>query len=183
MEMVQCSVCKKGFSEDAVIKMGDYRVCSECKPVFLQRLREGLSLSGDMTYGGFWVRFRAQFVDGIVIGVGSMIAAFLIGLALGVAGMGGWMMKVLSQLLLTGLGIAYVTYFLGAYGATLGKMVFGLRVVRPNGDKISYGRAFGRYWAYLLSSITFGIGYIMAGFDGEKRALHDRICDTRVIKA
>lgn len=183
MEMVQCSVCGKGFSQDAVVKMGDYRVCSECKPVFLQRLREGLSLSGEMTYGGFWVRFRAQFVDGIVIGVGGMIAGFLIGLGLGAAGMSGWAAKALSQVFLYALGIAYVTYFLGAYGATLGKMVCGLKVVRPDGDKVTYGRAFGRYWANLLSAFTLGIGYIMAGFDGEKRALHDRICDTRVIKA
>lgn len=183
MEMVQCSVCKKVFPEDAVIKMGNYRVCSECKPIFLQRLREGLSLSGEMAYGGFWIRFVAQIIDGIIGGIGGMIVGFLIGLAVGFAGIGGWMTKALSQLLVYAAVMGYVTYFLGAYGATLGKMVFGLKVVRSNGDKITYGRAFGRYWANFLSGITFSIGYIIAGFDDQKRALHDRICDTRVIKA
>jgi uncharacterized RDD family membrane protein YckC len=34
---------------------------------------------------------------------------------------------------------------------------------------------------YIVSGIILLIGYIMAGFDEEKRALHDRVCDTRVI--
>lgn len=183
MEMVHCSVCGKGFPEDSVVRMGEYRVCSDCKPVFLQRLREGASLSGAMTYGGFWIRFVAVFVDSIVMIVGTMIVGFVIGLGLGATGMGGLAAKALTQLFCSVLGIAYITYFIGAYGATLGKMVFGLKVVRSNGGKVTYGRAFGRYWAYLLSSVVFGIGYIMAAFDDEKRALHDRICDTRVVKA
>jgi len=48
---------------------------------------------------------------------------------------------------------------------------------------VSYGRAAGRYFAKMLSGIIMGIGYIMAGFDSQKRALHDMICDTRVIKS
>jgi len=43
------------------------------------------------------------------------------------------------------------------------------------------GQAVGRYLAYLLNSFTLLIGFIIAGFDTEKRALHDRICDTRVV--
>jgi uncharacterized RDD family membrane protein YckC len=40
----------------------------------------------------------------------------------------------------------------------------------------------GRHFAEMLSGILLGIGYLMIAFDDEKRALHDRICDTRVIK-
>jgi uncharacterized RDD family membrane protein YckC len=47
---------------------------------------------------------------------------------------------------------------------------------------VSYGRAFGRYFGTWLSGLTLGIGYIMAAFDDQKRSLHDRVCDTRVIK-
>jgi uncharacterized RDD family membrane protein YckC len=61
-------------------------------------------------------------------------------------------------------------------------MALRLRIVRANGDKVTYGRACGRYFGKLLSSVTFLIGYIMAAFDEEKRGLHDRICDTRVIR-
>ena len=171
--MVQCSLCKREFDEEAVIKAGDYRVCAECKPLFFQRLREGLNLTGEMTYGGFWIRFAARMVDGILF-----LAVTVLLVAAGGFGMGG----ILLRLVVYPIAIAYETYFVGHYGATLGKMACGLKVVRSEGQTVSYGRAFGRYWASLLSSMIFLIGYIMAAFDSEKRALHDRICDTRVIR-
>jgi len=180
--MVQCSVCMQQFDESAVIKAGDYRICAQCKPIFLQRLREGASLTGAMKYGGFWIRFTAVGVDGLVAGAGGWIVGFALGFLLGAMGIRALAAKVIVQVFTSAIGIAYITYFLGAYGATLGKMLCGLRVVRSDGRKISYGRAFGRYWANFLSAITFSIGYIMAAFDSEKRALHDRICDTRVVR-
>jgi len=61
-------------------------------------------------------------------------------------------------------------------------MVCHLQVVMADGSKLSYGRSLGRHFAKFLSSFILAIGYIMAGIDDEKRALHDRICDTRVIK-
>jgi len=81
--MVQCTVCRQQFDESAVIKAGDYRVCAQCKPVFLQRLREGASLSGAMKYGGFWIRVAASFVDGVVGFAGGWIIGLAIGFLLG----------------------------------------------------------------------------------------------------
>jgi uncharacterized RDD family membrane protein YckC len=77
---------------------------------------------------------------------------------------------------------AYETFFLVKFAATPGKMALGLKVIRPDGSKLDVGRAIGRYFAKMLSAIILYIGYIMAGFDSQKRALHDMICDTRVIK-
>ncbi|MDK1020647.1 MAG: RDD family protein [Candidatus Hydrogenedentes bacterium] len=61
----------------------------------------------------------------------------------------------------------------------------GLRakVVRPTGEGIGYLRTFGRPCAVVLSAIILLIGYIIAAFDEEKRALHHRICDTRAVCA
>ena len=61
-------------------------------------------------------------------------------------------------------------------------MAVGIKVIRSDGAPITYGRAAGRFFAEYLSLLTIYIGYIMAGFDEEKRALHDHICDTRVVK-
>jgi uncharacterized RDD family membrane protein YckC len=55
-------------------------------------------------------------------------------------------------------------------------------VIRPNGAPVTLGRAFGRYFAKWLSYLTFLIGFIIAAFDGQKRAMHDMIADTRVIR-
>src|ERR1035438_5404759 len=95
------------------------------------------------------------------------------------------MMGTLGLSMLVGvvIGASYEGFFVSRVGATPGKMALGLKVVRPNGGPVSLGRAIGRYFAKWLSSITLCIGYIIAGFDAEKRAMHDMICDTRVIKA
>jgi uncharacterized RDD family membrane protein YckC len=53
--------------------------------------------------------------------------------------------------------------------------------VDAGGGKIGYGRAFGRSCAEILSQLICAIGYIIAAFDDQKRALHDHMCNTRVI--
>ena len=81
------------------------------------------------------------------------------------------------------LGAAYFVTLTALTGATPGKKAMGLRVVGPEGDKPDLMTAlcretFGRY----LSSLLF-IGYFLCLVDPEGGALHDRICDTRVVYA
>ena len=94
-------------------------------------------------------------------------------------------MDVLSvrimQLIFFIIQFAYNIYFVGKYGATPGKMACKLKIVTQYGEPVSYGRATGRCFAEILSGMVCYIGYIMAGFDKEKRALHDHICSTRVV--
>ena len=77
--------------------------------------------------------------------------------------------------------MAYEIFFLEKFGATPGKMACSIKVVTAEGGKIGYGRATGRYFSYILSGFICYIGYIIVAFDGQKRALHDYICNTRVI--
>jgi uncharacterized RDD family membrane protein YckC len=79
------------------------------------------------------------------------------------------------------IGVAYYVFFVGRYAATPGKMICGLRIVTAEGGKVGYGRAAGRFFAEILSALCCTIGYIIAAFDDEKRALHDHICSTRVV--
>ena len=78
---------------------------------------------------------------------------------------------------------AYEIWFVGKYAATPGKMACKIKVVTSDGGQVSFARSVGRHFAKYISVMTLGIGYIMAGFDDQKRALHDRICDTRIIKS
>ena len=78
--------------------------------------------------------------------------------------------------------IGYSSAFLGKFGATPGKMVLRMKVVRANGEDISAMRALGRSLAEVLSAWLLYGGYAMAAFDEERRTLHDRAADTRVIK-
>jgi len=82
----------------------------------------------------------------------------------------------------TVIGVTYAWFFLSRFSATPGKMALGLKVVRSDGSVLSTGRIIGRYFSEMLSGMILCVGYLMIGFDEERRGLHDRICDTRVIK-
>lgn len=174
-----CSQCGRLFSADEMVSYENRYVCADCKPVFFQKIKEGASVVGQREFAGFWIRFGAKFVDGIIMNVASQIVQLVIGMALRSSPDSAVMIGALVSLVLNA---GYVIYFTGKYGATPGKMACKLEVIRPDGSPMTFGRATGRYFAEILSSLTLLIGYIMAAFDEEKRALHDRICDTRVVR-
>lgn len=189
-DTVRCHECGRSFKQDDMIQYQNIWICARCKPIFVQKLKEGARLSAtDLVYAGFWIRFLAKILDGLIQGtvgiVGMIIMAFLVGVIAVEEGGDSWLASLimnLYQLVSFGFGVFYATFFVGKFGATPGKMICGLKVVTSDGGRVSYPRALGRYFAEWLSSLILGIGYIMAAFDDEKRTLHDRICDTRVVK-
>jgi uncharacterized RDD family membrane protein YckC len=179
-----CSQCGRAFATDELAAFGDSLVCAYCKPIYAQRLREGVLTTGLHQYGGFWIRFVAVLIDGLIMGVVSLFYTPFINLT---ARDPHDTARVFIAIgILSAIGIAlrgiYETWFVGRFGATPGKMVCHLKVVRPDGRPLSYRRSLCRYLAKVLNDFTFMIGYIIAAFDDEKQALHDRICDTRVIR-
>ena len=210
---VVCWQCGKMFSQDEVIPIGEGWVCAACKPIYVQRLKEGASVAGAHEYGGFWIRFAAKFIDGLIVAVVMFVPIFIFALILGLSaaraahgdfgatppvttefaasgsgsqpilpqGVIGQAIGLLFQLMFVAVHAVYSTLFLGKFGATPGKMVFKLKVVDAEGNKIGYGRAFGRSCAEILSRLICLIGYIIAAFDDQKRSLHDHMCNTRVI--
>ena len=176
-----CCECGRTFSQDDMIRYGDSWVCGDCKPIFFQKLKEGAALPGAMVYGGFWIRAGAKIIDGIIVGVTNQLLLAVLSRLIATPPENPFAFGV-QWLLSMVLPAAYTTFFLGKYGATVGKMACGLKVVTADGGKVSYLRGFGRHFAEFLSSIILCIGYIMAAFDEQKRTLHDHICNTRVIK-
>ncbi|HEX8128147.1 MAG TPA: RDD family protein [Pyrinomonadaceae bacterium] len=68
-------------------------------------------------------------------------------------------------------------------GTTVGKWATGLRIERQNGEPLGFGHATLRHTlGYLVSLLTFGLGFLLAAFDAEGRALHDRIAGTIVVR-
>ena len=76
----------------------------------------------------------------------------------------------------------YYTVAIGIWGRTLGKVALKLKVVKPDGSRVSFMRAFGRSLAYILNYFTFGLAFLIIAFTNKKRGLHDYIADTIVIK-
>lgn len=183
---VTCAECGGLFNPQDTIAYGNARVCARCKPVFIQKLSEGARVStSEMVYAGFWTRFAAVFIDGILLGVVNMGIGFVGGLAFASALRPPSSAFIIFQVVITlinlCIGVSYETILIGKYGATLGKMACKVKVVTADGSRVSYLLSLGRYFAKMLSALIFMIGYLMAAFDDEKRALHDRICNTRVI--
>lgn len=143
-------------------------------------------------YAGFWIRVGAYLIDSIIL----VIAQTAIFAVFGVSMIGADALDPAAgdAFANTGAGIAYLITTVGgilyfalmessAKQATVGKMALGLIVVDVDGNRISFLRAFGRYFAKILSGLILFIGYIMVGFTERKQGLHDMICSTLVLKA
>ncbi len=185
-DMRTCAECGNLFPESEMIPFKELWVCGSCKPLFIQKVREGAPLPGIMEYGGFLIRFAAKFIDGIILLIvdaslswvsGSMamktLEAYESDLAL--------IIPAVTFLLQMVIAAGYSTWFVGKHGATPGKMACRLRIVRSDGTPVGFKLAFGRHLAEYISYFILCIGYLIAAFDDQKRTLHDRICDTRVV--
>ena len=78
---------------------------------------------------------------------------------------------------------AYVVVMHGTSGRTLGKMLVGARVVSVSGEPIGYPRALVRYLAWFVSALLLLLGFALAGVRPDRRALHDLVAGTRVVRA
>lgn len=148
-------------------------------------------------YAGFWRRFVAHIIDQILIGIVAFML-FIPGLALFGIGLGSGMIEESPSAI--GFILAAIAAYLAAIvlivvlqwlyfalmessarQATLGKQVLGIVVTDLNGQKISFGRATGRYFGKIISGLILYIGFIMAGFTEKKQALHDVMASTLVV--
>ena len=189
MESNACAECHTIYPLDEMIRHGNIFVCGSCKPRFMQKLAEGAAVPGVVRYAGFWRRFLAVLLDGILLAIVNFIVQMAILFpaisltpsqdpAVARANLGLLLVVYAIQI---ATNFAYETILIWKYGSTLGKRVCGVEVVTAEGKPLSYMLSVGRYFAKILSAITLMIGYIIAAFDEEKRALHDRICNTRAI--
>ncbi|WP_169974270.1 RDD family protein [Tautonia rosea] len=103
---------------------------------------------------------------------------------LGLTGLDPETIRPLSALLAFVLIVLYfATLESGSRQATLGKLILGLKVTTDEGHRLSFPRAFGRFFAKLLSLIPFGVGFVMAAFTEQHRALHDLLAGTLVVRS
>jgi uncharacterized RDD family membrane protein YckC len=110
---------------------------------------------------GFWRRFAAALIDGLVIVVVQVILRFAL------HGAGVALSLVFS--------FGYYTYFHGRTGQTPGDAALGIRVVDiDSGDVIGYGRAFGRALVSIVSGLVIAIGYLWMLWDPRKQTWHDK---------
>lgn len=182
-----CNECGTRTPTTEMMQYGEMWVCGNCKDLFAQKLRSGYSVAqtGAMPISNFWLRFAALLIDGVVVFIIFSIPSFLLAfLARSIDPTVAIGISLLINLVSIAGNAAFETFFLVKYGATPGKLLLHLKVVRTDGAPLTVGLALGRHFAkqWISGLFTIGIGYLIAAFDDERRTLHDRLCNTRVIQ-
>ena len=147
-----------------------------------------------VVYAGFWLRFVAWIIDRIIVGAATRLIIFpIFGLSAMRMFMHGRiepedfapMIGMIGRIALISLVVDWLYYAFtesSPWQGTIGKKALGLRVTDLAGNRISFGRATGRFFARIISGLTLLIGFIMAGFTEKKQALHDIIAGCLVIR-
>jgi uncharacterized RDD family membrane protein YckC len=141
-------------------------------------------------YGGFWIRLLAYIIDAFAIGIPIFIIFTIMAIGLGIdpfqsrpttpAAESLHAVKSITNFFVSWLYFAVMES--SFWQATLGKKLLGMSVTDQEGNRISFGRATGRYFAKILSAIILLIGFMMAGWTQRKQALHDMIAGTYVVR-
>ena len=150
-------------------------------------------------YGGFWIRFLAHLVDHIILGVVAAPLFFITVLPsiIRIAQQADRDQEPSPEMIITIVSSVFVYIALAFVGqwlyealltssswqGTIGKKVLRLKVVDEAGNRIGFGRATGRFFAKILSSMFMCIGFIMIAFTERKTGLHDMLAGTRVLRS
>jgi len=141
-------------------------------------------------YAGFWIRFVAYMIDSIIVNIGIIIISFILGVLIGITVVltGGDQQTgaILGGIVGFFVGIVggwlyFALQYASRFQATLGMRCVGVQVVDYNYQRISFGRATGRFFAKIISGIILMIGYIMIAFTEKKQGLHDFMAGTYVV--
>lgn len=128
------------------------------------------SVQAPQLHAGFWLRVVAYLIDGVVLLLPAIFVMHETGtLNKWILGLGVWLYFALCEA--------------SSWHATPGKWILGLRVTDLYGQPIGFGRATGRYFGKVLSTIIFDVGYMMAGWTERKQCLHDLLAGCCVVRA
>jgi uncharacterized RDD family membrane protein YckC len=138
----------------------------------MSSLDQSYSTTGTVTLtsarAGFWRRFAASVIDGILLTIVSTILQLILGGP-------GYGLALLID-------FAYFTYFHGSTGQTPGDAALSIRVVsKDDGAPIGYGRAFARCLVSIVSYFAILLGYLWMLWDSEKQTWHDKAANAVVV--
>jgi len=150
-------------------------------------------------YGGFWIRLLAHLIDHLILSAvaAPLFFAMVLPSILRVIQQAQRDQEPSPEMIITIVSSVFVYVVLAFVGqwlyealltssswqATIGKRVLHLKVIDEAGNRISFGRATGRFFAKILSSMFMCIGFIMIAFTERKTGLHDMLAGTRVLRS
>jgi uncharacterized RDD family membrane protein YckC len=191
-----CQSCGQEVGAAVAVAVGPAAASALRPPV-----TASVQVSAPLPYAGFWERFAAYLIDGLILGIPFWLVVVAVIFMFGGFGMMMHRNAVDPNAAAAFLAPMFMFFFLGILvflilnwlyfagmesserQATFGKSVMSLRVTNYEGQRISFGHATGRFFAKIVSGmVPLAIGYIMAAFTEKKQALHDLIAGTLVLK-
>jgi uncharacterized RDD family membrane protein YckC len=142
-------------------------------------------------YAGFWVRVAASIIDSLVVSAGAFLLMLPLAVPLGLSRAFSDTEDIAAYLSanlvfsLMSVGLQWIYYAFqesSAAQATLGKRAMGIVVTDLHGQRLSFARASGRYFANILTGLTLGIGYLMCLWTSRRQCLHDLLAETLVLR-
>ncbi len=136
-------------------------------------------------FAGFWLRLVAAIIDGIIINVVFWVISFI--LIAGVASSSEEGPVIVASIFtyilsIVGNWLYFALMESSSKQATVGKMALGLKVVDEHGERIGFGRATGRHFGKLISSLIIAIGFLMAAWTRKRQCLHDILAGSLVVR-
>lgn len=132
---------------------------------------------------GFWQRFFASLIDAFIVGAISFVVGFFLGIVLVFLGDSLETNEPLGNIL--SFVVSWLYFALqesSATQATFGKQLMGIYVADIKGNRITFGRATGRYFGKMISTLILFGGYLMQPFTPKRQTLHDIMAGCLVLK-
>ena len=145
-------------------------------------------------YGGFWIRVLANLLDGVILSavITPIFLIFLLPMIIKAANQANadqapppeLFIAIFAMIPLIWIGSWLYESLLtsSSWQGTIGKRILRLKVTDQAGNRVSFGRATGRFFGKILSGMIMNVGYIMVAFTERKQGLHDIIAGTVVTR-
>jgi uncharacterized RDD family membrane protein YckC/Tfp pilus assembly major pilin PilA len=181
-----CQYCGKATSPDA-------RFCPSCGKDLATSAAGAIAAPpadpydytfAALLYAGFWKRVAAYILDSLILLIPSLVVWAIFGAMTAVVDRHASEATFQLSGNLPGILVSWLYYAAmesSAKQATLGKLALGIKVVDTAGNRISFGRASGRFFGMILSALLFLIGFLMVAFTKRKQGLHDMLAGCLVV--
>jgi uncharacterized RDD family membrane protein YckC len=142
-------------------------------------------------YAGFWRRLLAALLDCLALSIGQMIVVailliivyliFLL-MRLDLGAFGSIAYSAAFIIYLPTLWLYFTLFESSTLMATIGKLALSIVVTDTEYERITFGRANGRFWSKAISFYSLFVGFILIAFTKRKQGIHDFVAGTVVIK-
>lgn len=186
----RCMRCGGTYCADCLVAIQDQPYCATCKTEQLLDMQSGVVASATsvpLRYAGFWSRFAALFLDGLIIYLPAAIIAVAFEFVAEVMrqGQAGELFSALGYVPIYVFPMVYEGLMLSSKnGQTIGKMALRLRVVQPDGSPVTAPQAWRRALVRLVVGLVCLniVDYLAFFVTDEKKTLHDMAAETRVVE-